>query len=150
MRRRDESQRVRRSVCGQNQMYPALKGVFKLPIWSGTVVGSIPQHPPPTPRPTTPAGSTSSCSTQARLHTHTQRNTTQASTAWEIEEHRPQFKHPAAATKTHLPTNGLCRVYSKSTCLITSPENICFNLKAQASCNTLHPLSLPRYTHQSS
>lgn len=64
MRRGDESRRMRRSVCGQNKMYPVLKGVFKLPIWAGTVVGSIPlQKPPP--------GYTSSCSTQASLHTHT-------------------------------------------------------------------------------
>lgn len=39
--------RVGRSVCGQNKMYPVLKGAFKLPIWAETVVGSIPLHNPP-------------------------------------------------------------------------------------------------------
>lgn len=31
--RGDESQAWRRSVCGQNKMYPVFKGVFKQPIW---------------------------------------------------------------------------------------------------------------------
>lgn len=98
MRRGDESQRVRRSVCGQNKMCPVLKGLFKLPIWAGTVVGSIPLH-----KHTSPL---------LRLHkqvcTHTTSSFQLISEPQEGKQHR----------NTHflfsfLPTSGICTVYCK-------------------------------------
>lgn len=49
MRRGDESQRVRRSVCGQNKMYPILKECLNcqsgLEQWLGQFHFTTPPHP---------------------------------------------------------------------------------------------------------
>lgn len=130
MCRGDESQRVRRSLCGQNKMYPALKECLNcqsgLEQWLGQVrfpnplaTHQLVPHMHKRQRARTPQAVFSSFQSHGRGN-------------GEISSplmHRNKTL-PHRHKDTLLPTNGICTLYSESTDLTISPPK-CFHINLE-------------------
>ena len=154
MRRGGESRGVRRSVCGQDKMHPAIKECLNCQSGPGTVAGSIPLHQLLPPHHTDLSHTCMSVHTHTHTHTHTHIHTHThthhkqfparfRATGGRMEEHGPSETAAAAAAKTVSPANGVCRVKPKR--LIIPPEEpLHVILEAQQSAVPSH-VSFPEH-----
>lgn len=152
VRRGDESRRMRRSVCGQNKMYPVLKECLNcqsaLEQWLGQFhFRSTPPHPQLHIK-------LFHTSTPARTRSHTQ-TTSSFQLVSEPQEGTSSHLRNTAAPKTHFYPEMVSALF------IVNPKSWSFHLKistllwsrkiSSTNCNALVPwhIALQRHTHQS-